>query len=179
MKRIAVALFILLEFCSLGQDISRLEVESTNDLFAVELIKEWTRGATTNGVTVSVCTGMMVVKDKAGWEWNIPMARTLEFDSDGRLVKASNVNMIGGSFEAFNYQSVESVRKTFFPTEEDRKAREEIAERLRTRTKAIEEELMAQREAREAKATRQERSRRTLAQPTPPRQSVKPCDDGR
>ena len=117
MKRLVFALILTSSLCSLGQDISRFEVKSTNDLFAVDLIPEWKIGATTNGVTISVCTGMMVVKDRAGWIWNIPMARTLEFDADGRLVSASKVRMIGGSFEGFNYESLDSVRKIFFPTD--------------------------------------------------------------
>ena len=157
-------------------DTRYVKVNSPDDIAALKAIPEWRRGADTNELTVSVCIGGL----DFGQFCVYPLARDLTFDGEGRLVKASKIWIMDG-LVADNLPRItlDSIPKHFFSTEEGRKARREITERLRTRTKAIEEELRAQREAREAEATRRERSRRTPAQPTPPRQSEKPCGGGR
>lgn len=174
MKRLALLMIAVLCAASAAAlDTRYVKVNSPDDIAALKAIPEWRRGVATNELTVSVCIGSL----DFGRFCVYPLARDLTFDGEGRLVKASKIWIMDG-LVADNLPRItlDSIPKHFFPTEEGRKA---LKEKERNALKEIQEQLRAQREAREAEAIRQERSRRTPAQPTPPRQSEKPCDDGR
>jgi hypothetical protein len=67
------------------------KVQTTNDVMEIASIPGWTRGQTTNGFTTTVFVGW--VYDR-GAMIDKPVARTLTFDADGRLVRASPISLI-------------------------------------------------------------------------------------
>lgn len=162
-----------------GQDLTRVEIKSPSDMTALMSIPEWRRADNTNGVAISVCTGMMIIKDRANWKWCVPLARTLEFDTEGRLIKASAIKIIGGSFEDSQHQTPESVRKAYFPTDAELEARGTSRKEREEQRKALDKialDLKKQRE-REKLISPQKQIQCIQAPPIRPPLSAKSSSD--
>lgn len=93
MKNIALAIALAAASFASGMDTRYVEIKSTNDVHAIASIPEWRRGVDTNGVTITVCIGGAVI---SGGPLCYPLSRELEFDADGRLVRASPVMYMQG-----------------------------------------------------------------------------------
>ena len=93
MKNIVLAIALAASTFAHGMDTRYVEIKSTNDIHAIASIPEWRRGVDTNGVTITVCIGGAVI---SGSPLCYPLSRELEFDADGRLVRASPVMYMQG-----------------------------------------------------------------------------------
>lgn len=105
MRKTITSAAIAVALCAMGQDLARVEIKTVSDVDAIESVPEWRRGGT-NGVTISVCTGSAVLSHGIARS-NILLVRTLEFDGDGRLVRASPVRIMpGGASRLPNFDEV-------------------------------------------------------------------------
>jgi hypothetical protein len=113
MKQVAaLALAALCAMSASALDTRYVKIKSTNDVAALlAAFPEWNRPTATNGVTVSVCVGMV----------DTPPLRVallfqdLSFDKDGRLSHVSPVRPSGAAFRADSFiqnNSFDDVIKT-------------------------------------------------------------------
>lgn len=173
MKKLIMPLALAAALCAHGQDLTRVEIKSKEDIAALAAIPEWRRGSDTNGITMSVCVGAAEGKDGSGFL----LTRRLTFDADGRLVCASPISTTPGLCYGIigGFISFEEMRKALFPTEKERVEREY---KLKSQRELIRKELRQQQAEREShRAIQQGKIQRTPGRPIAPHPSEIPRAD--
>ena len=188
MKKIAMTAFAFasaLAAMASAPETRFVKVASTNDVLSLLSIPEWRRGSDTNGVTFTVCVGIAIVSLHGGdTEIKVPLSRDLEFDSDGRLVRASGISLIKRLIHADTATGellhlVGPMESSAIIEEMRRKRQEKIEAELAARMKS--EKESGQRARRESPSSTRPAfgTRRTPGRPTPQSPSAKPSCGGR